>query len=84
MFLSSSSFTMIFLNFFQMSLKSEVSDFSVFNSHCHLEFMQWRNVALETLSHCMERDREDLGDKFQGCIVNFCLKEVQRISSVSS
>ena len=40
---------MIFLNFFQMSLKSEVSDFSVFDSHCHLEFMQWRNAATETL-----------------------------------
>ena len=63
---------MIFLNFFQMSLKSEVSDFSVFDSHCHLEFMQWRNAATETLSHCMERDGEDLGDKFWGCIVNFC------------
>ena len=55
-----------------MSLKSEVSDFSVFDSHCHLEFMQWRNAAIETLSHCMERDGEDLGDKFRGCIVNFC------------
>ena len=72
MFLSRSSFTMIFLNFFQMSLKSEVSDFSVFDSHCHLEFMAWRNAPIETLSHCMERDGENLGNKFRGCIVNFC------------
>ena len=64
--------------------KWKISVGSVFDSHCHLEFMQWRNAATETLSHCMERDREDLGDKFRGCIVNFCLKEVQRISSMSS
>ena len=45
---------------------------SVFDSHCHLEFYKRRNAAITSLSDCMKRDGEKLGDKFRGCIVNFC------------
>ena len=44
----------------------------MFDSHCHLEFYSWRKAPISSLSDCMERDGENLGQKFRGCIVNFC------------
>ena len=45
---------------------------SVFDTHCHLEFLQMKNAAIRSLSDCMKRDGEELGDRFLGCVVNFC------------
>ena len=52
--------------------KSKIPFQSVFDSHCHLEFIRKRNKDIRNLSDCLEMDGEDLGDKFRGCIVNFC------------
>ena len=53
---------------------SEIPVGSVFDSHCHFEFIQrrlkWRTNL--TLSRCLELDGLCLGDRFRGCIVNFC------------
>ena len=53
-------------------MKDLVPEGSVFDTHCHLEFLQKRNAAIRSLSDCMKRDGEELGDRFRGCIVNFC------------
>ena len=45
---------------------------SVFDTHCHLEFIRRRNKNVRNLSDCMKMDGENLGDKFRGCIVNYC------------
>ena len=55
-----------------ISQKSKIHFQSVFDTHCHLEFIRRRNRDVWNLSDCMEMDGEDLGDKFRGCIVNFC------------
>ena len=45
---------------------------SVFDTHCHLEFIRRRVPNFVSLSDCLEKDGEELGDKFLGCIVNYC------------
>ena len=44
----------------------------VFDTHCHYEFIQKRMSKIVSLSECLKLDGEELGDKFVGCIVNYC------------
>ena len=55
--------------------QKEIGPGSVFDSHCHLEFYRWRGAPVSCLSDCMQRDGDNLGEKFRGCIVNFCYPE---------
>jgi len=55
------------------SLKNDViKPGLVFDTHCHFEFIQKRMSKFVYLSECLELDGEELGDKFVGCIVNYC------------
>eukprot|EP00092_Neocalanus_flemingeri_P020527 GFUD01022240.1.p1 GENE.GFUD01022240.1~~GFUD01022240.1.p1 ORF type:complete len:511 (+),score=143.09 GFUD01022240.1:49-1581(+) len=51
---------------------------SVFDSHCHLDFVyrRLRGMAdcspVQSLQDCLDLDREELGDSFGGCVANFC------------
>ena len=44
----------------------------VLDTHAHLEFINKRLPQVKSLSDCLDMDGEDLGDKFLGCIVNYC------------
>ena len=52
--------------------KSKIPEASVFDSHCHLEFISKRFRREVTLEECCQLDGENLGSKFYGCIVNYC------------
>ena len=55
----------------------EVSQGSVWDSHCHLDFLARKlnreNVkGGESLVKSLQSDGQNLGDRFGGCIANFC------------
>jgi len=50
---------------------------SVFDSHCHLDFIYRRlkgqgQGSVQSLKQCLAMDGEDLGESFGGCVANFC------------
>ena len=53
-------------------IKDLIGSGLVFDTHCHFEFIQKRMSKFVYLSECLELDGEELGDKFVGCIVNYC------------
>ena len=61
---------------YHISMK-EVSEGSVWDSHCHLDFLARKlnreNVkGGESLVKSLQSDGQNLGDRFGGCIANFC------------
>ena len=61
---------------YHISMK-EVSEGSVWDSHCHLDFLARKlnreNVkGGENLVKSLQSDGQNLGDRFGGCIANFC------------
>ena len=55
----------------------EVSQWSVWDSHCHLDFLarklnQVNIKGGESLVKSLQSDGQNLGDRFGGCIANFC------------
>ena len=53
--------------------RSELATGSVFDSHCHLDMVARRLEGdSRGLVGSLERDGEGLGDKFGGCVTNFC------------
>ena len=52
--------------------KRSIPKYSVFKTHCHFELIKKRMSKSVTLSECLELDGEEHGEKFLGCIVNFC------------
>ena len=61
---------------YHISMK-EVSEGSVWDSHCHLDFLARKlnreNIkGGESLVKSLQSDGQNLGDRFGGCIANFC------------
>jgi len=58
--------------------KEQLFPGSVFDSHCHLDFIYRRLRGekvfghVQSLQSCLDMDGEELGDKFGGCVANFC------------
>jgi len=57
--------------------RSQLFPGSVFDSHCHLDFINRRlkgqvKSSVQTLQECLNIDGEDLGSSFGGCVANFC------------
>jgi len=59
-------------NHIEITDMEEIPPETVFDTHCHLEFIQKRMGSFAHLSDCMELDGLNLKNKFAGCIVNFC------------
>ena len=53
--------------------KTMIAPGALFDTHCHLEFIRRRFERDISLEECLELDGEDLGKKFGGAIVNYCL-----------
>ena len=57
--------------------KGQLSPGSVWDSHCHLDFIARRMAREgvdngENLEVCLNQDKQPLGDLFGGCVANFC------------
>ena len=55
--------------------KSQLFPGSVFDSHCHLDFIsnrRMRKYSVFSLQDCLDADGLNLGNMFGGCVTNFC------------